>query len=73
MEKHNKLYDLILECLHENDDEHKEFYPCMNGEYFEAKSRDGAYALADLLEDCGFDVVHASYNEDTMMWEVYPD
>ena len=72
-EKWLQIYDLITEALEENcDKDHKAFWVNQDGE-IECKTEFDANLVADLLEDCGCDVMHTSYNEDLDIWEVYPD
>lgn len=67
-----EVYDLITECLESNRNEHRRFWVNQDGD-IETKDEESANIIADLLEDCGIDVVHTAYDEDLDIWEVYID
>lgn len=71
-EKWVQIYNLITDALEENcDKEHKAFWVNQDGD-IECKTKFEANVIADFLEDCGFDTVATSYNENLDIWEVYP-
>lgn len=64
---------MIMSFQNSGKNEHR--FQCNDNGEILCKTEEDAMCIADFLEAVGFDVVHASENEeaDTWRWEVYPD
>lgn len=74
-DKTNLVYDLIAECLREDKPEGylgNGFYPREDG-IIECEYEYQANGVADLFEDCSGETWCTSYDEERMLWDIYPD
>lgn len=65
------LYESIIEALKATDKYNSRYWT--DGSEIFCETEEQADAIANLLEDCGYDVVITTEYEEENFWAIYPD